>query len=173
MPTQNDQPRHPAPSPLLLLPLRRGIRPRQQDHPPPQHLPPREDILPVLDEWISLQFTPGHRQAAIDRLHAAQRLTAPEPAEETKAIIRDCDRKLTNYRNLLDSGAANSGTVAQWISETEARRKTAAARLQEKKNPGLTRDQVSGLVHAAGDIADALAGTGTVRRAVPTRRGRR
>ncbi|MFC6066558.1 hypothetical protein [Streptomyces ochraceiscleroticus] len=112
--------------------------------------------MPALDEWISLQFTPGHRDATIDRLHAAQRLSAPDAADEVQAIIRDCDSKLTRYRSLLDSGAADSATVAQWITETEAHRKTAAARLTAQHHVQLSRHQIAGRVQAAGDIADAL-----------------
>lgn len=54
------------------------------------------------------------------------------------------------------AGAADSTTVAGWITETEARRKAAAARLTAQHRTQLSRNQIAGLVRAAGDIADAL-----------------
>ncbi|MGI5253478.1 hypothetical protein [Actinacidiphila glaucinigra] len=72
------------------------------------------------------------------------------------AIVCDCDGKLTRYRALIDSGAADSKTVAQWIAETEARRATAAAQLRSRKPRVLSREKIAELVDAAGDAADAL-----------------
>ncbi|MBA4863784.1 hypothetical protein H1V43_20875 [Streptomyces sp. PSKA54] len=64
--------------------------------------------------------------------------------------------ELTPYRNLINSEAAVSETVAQWIAETEARRATAATQARGRRPVMLSRERISELFHAAGNIADTL-----------------
>ncbi|MDX2819445.1 hypothetical protein PV410_44250 [Streptomyces sp. PA03-5A] len=66
------------------------------------------------------------------------------------------DGGLSRYRALIDSGAADSKTVAQWITETEARRAIPAAQLRTRKPRVLSREKIAEFVDAAGDAADAL-----------------
>ncbi len=84
------------------------------------------------------------------------RAQAVDPSAEAAAVIRDCDQKLTRYRALIDSGAADSATVAQWISETEARRAAAAARRPSRKPRVLPREKIARIVDAVGNMAEAL-----------------
>lgn len=82
--------------------------------------------------------------------------SSADTSTEAAAVVRNCDEKLTRYRNLIDSGSAASKTVAEWISETEARRATAAAQLSPPKSRVLSRERIAELVDAAGDTLDAL-----------------
>ncbi|WP_127358609.1 hypothetical protein [Actinacidiphila soli] len=100
------------------------------------------DVVPKLDEWISLQFAPCRKAATINQMYEAQTVCAGAADAATAAIVRDCDGKLTRYRALIDSGAADSETVAQWIAETEARRATAAAQLRTRKPRVLSRERI-------------------------------
>ncbi len=116
------------------------------------------DLVPQLDQWISLQFAPGHKAATIDRMYQAQlvRAQTADSSAETAAIVRDCDTKLARYRALIDSGAAGSETVAQWITETETRRAAAAAQMQSRRPTLLSRARIAELVEAASYTADVL-----------------
>ena len=73
----------------------------------------------------------------------------PDPSEHNAATgdditskVAECDRKLAQYRAILDAGA-NSGTVAAWIAETEAekarRRATPSHRTQDRTTPAQDR----------------------------------
>lgn len=116
------------------------------------------DLVPQLDRWISLQFTPGHKAATIERMYQSQlaRTRNADDSTGAAAIVRDCDNKLDRYRALIDSGAASSETVAQWIAETESRRATATAQMHARKRPVLPRARIAELVEAAGNTSDAL-----------------
>ncbi len=114
------------------------------------------DIIPALDQWISLQFAPGRKTDTIDRLYKAQNKLEAADASSAAAVVRDCDAKLTRYRALIDSGAADSTTVAQWIAETEARKAGAVSELRTPKPRVLSRERIAELVNAAGDTADML-----------------
>ncbi|MFF4602689.1 recombinase family protein [Streptomyces sp. NPDC001339] len=117
-----------------------------------------QDVVPRLDQWISLQFAPGHKTATIERMHQAQLMRAQRAdlSAEANAVVRDCNVKLARYRSLIDSGAASSETVAQWIAETETRRASAAAQMRTRKPTLLTRTRITELVDAAGSTADVL-----------------
>jgi DNA invertase Pin-like site-specific DNA recombinase len=79
-------------------------------------------------------------------------------AEEVDAQqLADCERKLTQYRALLEQGT-DPVIVAEWIREVELER----ARLQatartEATDPVMTEDELTAIVSALGDIVKVLA----------------
>ena len=89
-------------------------------------------------------------------------VSEPDPdAEEREAGLRaaiaDCDRKLANYRALLDHEDAVT-VAASWIADTQRERKNLERQLGHQV-PGdqLTPAQVKALVNALKDIVDVLA----------------
>jgi site-specific DNA recombinase len=73
--------------------------------------------------------------------------------------IAECDRKIANYRALLDAGT-DPALVAGWIAETTALRATAEAQQRRRQPPTrqarLTRQQIRGLITAVGDLRTAI-----------------
>jgi DNA invertase Pin-like site-specific DNA recombinase len=126
----------------------------------PRYLLVREEhLVPGLDEWIALQFTPERRKRTIDRLCESQRLTTPAHAEEHSTAVRELGQKLAGYRALVDSGAGESATVARWIAETENQLHLAQRRLRTAERTKRTHADIAALVYAAGDVAVALGKT--------------
>ena len=74
-----------------------------------------------------------------------------------RAAIADCDRKLANYRALLDHEDAVT-VAASWIADTQRERKNLERQLGHQV-PGdqLTPEQVKALVNALKDIVGVLA----------------
>jgi site-specific DNA recombinase len=87
------------------------------------------EILPELDTWLTKALDPRHLPATLDALAAGQ-LTEPSP-EETglREEIAACERQLAQYRAALDGGG-DPAVVGGWITETQARKLTAEARLR-------------------------------------------
>ncbi len=74
-----------------------------------------------------------------------------------RAAIADCDRKLANYRALLDHDDAVT-VAAAWIAETQRERKNLERQLgQQIPGDQLTSEQVKALVKALEDIVVVLA----------------
>jgi site-specific DNA recombinase len=70
--------------------------------------------------------------------------------------MSDCDRKLANYRALLDH--EDAVTVASWIAETQRERKNLERQLgQYVPGDQLTPEEVKALVKALEDIVTVLA----------------
>jgi hypothetical protein len=92
----------------------------------------------------------------------AERVAAPQLStadDDVRAIVRDCDAKLDRYRAALDAGA-DPAVVTAWISQTQAERARAHARLQDGPATAavspMTIDEISELVESVGDLATAL-----------------
>ena len=79
------------------------------------------------------------------------------PPREHGGRIADCDRKLAGYRAALDAGG-DPATISRWITETTAERAryAARARLATPRAP-MTREQITSVVTALGDILAVLA----------------
>ncbi|MGI9611808.1 MAG: hypothetical protein ACR2QO_02780, partial [Acidimicrobiales bacterium] len=79
-------------------------------------------------------------------LEASQHPNAVTAAElEARRVIKECDAELANYRAALRS--APSDTVAQWIAETESRRKAAEFRLRQlDTGSGMTASEIRDVV---------------------------
>jgi site-specific DNA recombinase len=113
-----------------LLPVHFPGRVRQDQPvaPPAGGLPSRDHIQPPLDAWFAGVFRPGRLPATITELTAAQ---ADEPVPELERLrteITETDRKLASYRAALDAGG-DPTVVGAWITETQARKFAARARL--------------------------------------------
>lgn len=118
-----------------------------------------EALLPALDEWLAELFNDDHIDDTCDRLAG---VSEPDPAAEEReatlrAAIADCDRKLANYRALLDQEDAVT-VAAEWIADTQRERKQLERQLG-RHVPGdqLTSEQVKALVKALKDIVEVLA----------------
>ncbi len=76
---------------------------------------------------------------------------------ELRKRIRDCDRRLQNYRAALDEGS-EVATIAKWIADVERERRGHEAALGGEVPGGkLTKSQVRALVEALRDIVTVLA----------------
>jgi site-specific DNA recombinase len=71
--------------------------------------------------------------------------------------LADCDKRLSQYRKALDSGA-DPAVVAGWMSEVQTERLRAEQELAAAQpRAKLTDEQVRSLVRSLGDIAAVLA----------------
>jgi site-specific DNA recombinase len=116
-------------------------------------------LLPGLDAWLGSLFDDDHIDDTCAALAGA---SEPDPEaqnrdQQLRTDIADCDRRISNYRQLLDDG--NTVTLAaQWIAETQ-RERTALERQLGRHIPGgeLTAKEVQALVSALRDIVAVLA----------------
>jgi site-specific DNA recombinase len=120
----------------------------------------REDaIVPGVDGWLSRLFDEEHIDETSEVLAGVSE-PDPEAAARQVAIREenaDCDRKLANYRALLDEADAVS-VAAKWIAETQRTCKQLERQLDEQVPGGkLTRDQVRALLAELRGIVDVLA----------------
>lgn len=123
-------------------------------HPPTVNL--REELLlPQLDEWLSRKFDPIALTSTARELEAAQP-DEPRTDEAAQREIAECDAKLRQHRAALEAGA-DPALITTWMKETQAKRALAEARLQK---PGgrrhMTRDEITNLVTALGDMMQVL-----------------
>ena len=130
------------------------------DH--PKSLSVREEhLLPIVDNWLSELFAPANIEGTCMTLAKSQR--APQTTvDELKArrTIKECDDELANYRAALKS--APSESVAQWIAETEDRRKAAELRLRSMTTgEGLTATEIRDLVERMQGIVSVLQSAST------------
>ena len=128
------------------------------DH--PKNIYVKEDaIVPGLDGWLASLFDDEHIDDTCAVLAGA---SEPDPAAERResdlrAAIADCDRKLANYRTLLDTEDAVT-VAAEWIADTQRERKALERQLGQHVPGGeLTPAQVKALVKTLRDIVDVLA----------------
>jgi DNA invertase Pin-like site-specific DNA recombinase len=126
----------------------------------PRNVYLRQDhVLAPLDEWLLAALAPHNLEATIDAMAAAQPTPVEPSIDSTDRILAECDRKIANYRALLDAGT-DPALVAGWIAEVTAIR--AATQNQRERRPGrnapvrLTKEQIRGLIAAVGDIRTAL-----------------
>lgn len=126
----------------------------------PRNIYVKEDaLLPGLDEWLAELFDDDHIDDTCDRLAGVSEPdpTAEEREARLRAAIADCDRRLANYRALLDHDDAVT-VAAEWIADTQRERKQLERQLgQHVPGDQLTSDQVKALVKALKDIVDVLA----------------
>jgi len=118
------------------------------------------EILPELDTWLSKSLDPARLPATIEALAASQDEAVPRELVSLREEIGTCDQKLAQYRAALDSGA-DPAVVGQWITETQARKLAAEARLRAATGtrPGrerMTKEQIAATVTAISDLMQAL-----------------
>jgi hypothetical protein len=130
------------------------------DHPRVVYLREAE-VLPELDTWLSTSLHPARLPATIEALAASQDDAIPRGLVSLQDEIAECARKLTQYRKALDSGA-DPAVVGQWITETQAGKLAADARLRAATGstaPGptrMTREQIAATISTIGDLMEAL-----------------
>ena len=74
-----------------------------------------------------------------------------------RLLVTECDRKLAQYRTLLDQGT-DPAIVAGWIREVEVERIGAQAKLREAAGrTAMTTDEIMEIVTAIGDMIKMLA----------------
>jgi hypothetical protein len=120
----------------------------------------REDIVvPRIDGWLAKAFAPHRLAETVAAIAAASAQDDDETIAnevDTKQLA-DCERKLTQYRALLEQGT-DPAIVAEWIREVEQER----ARLQaiartEATDPVMTEEELTAIVGALGDMVKVLA----------------
>ena len=115
----------------------------------------REDVVvPKLDAWLARAFAP-HRLA--ETVAAMAAVSAQDHNEVIAEAVdgqqlADCERKLAQYRALLEQGT-DPAIVAGWIGEIEAERTRlkAAARTVRTDAP-VTEEDLSAIVNALDDM---------------------
>ncbi len=120
------------------------------------------EIAPPLDTWLARTLDPARLPATIAGLAAAQ---ADGPSPELAGLreqITQLDRQLTSYRATLDAGA-DPAVVSAWITETQARKLAAEARLraqigsQPSHQPArMTTEEITAVVNAITDVITVL-----------------
>jgi site-specific DNA recombinase len=121
------------------------------------------DILPAIDKWLAVIFTPHQLTRTIRELAATQPpAAAHQPAAtsaDTRAIIADCDARLARYQAALDAGA-DPQTVAEWTRQVKAERAAALARdasqTRRQASRRLTEDDIRALITSLGDLRDVI-----------------
>ena len=129
------------------------------DHPRVVYLREAE-VLPELDAWLSKSLDPARLPATIEALAASQDDAIPRELAALEDEIKDCTQKLTQYRKALDSGA-DPAVVGQWITETQARKLAADARLRAatgtRPTPTrMTKEQIAATVTTVRDLVRTL-----------------
>jgi site-specific DNA recombinase len=135
-------------------------RTNEIDHPRVVYLREAE-VLPELDAWLSRSLDPAHLPATIEALTSSQDDAIPRELAALEDEIAACDQKLAQYRKALDSGA-DPAVVGQWITETQARKLAADARLRAatgstRPSPArMTKEQIAATVTTIRDLVRAL-----------------
>jgi hypothetical protein len=114
--------------------------------------------IPDLDGWLCTLFDADHIDATAEILAGADEPDAEVEARhaELRDRIRNCDRRVQNYRAALDEGG-EIATIAKWIAEVERERRGYEAALGRDVPGGkLTKTQVRALVEALRDIVAVL-----------------
>jgi site-specific DNA recombinase len=135
------------------------------EHPRNVYLAER-DLIGPLDTWLSTCFAPHRLTATIHDLYEAQPELDVDPGAVAAAkAVEECDRALGRHRAALEAGA-DVNLVTSWITETQARRAEAKARLVARPLPQrLTKEQIAELIERLGDIRNVLAAADTDRKA--------
>jgi DNA invertase Pin-like site-specific DNA recombinase len=125
-------------------------------------------IVPHLDRWLCRLFDEHHIGATCRALAAASRPdhVTNSAAEAGRRELRDCEAQLTRYRAALDAGA-NPAVVAEWITDTQAKRARAERALaRARPTAQITASAVHALLEGLPDKARMLA------EAAPTEKAR-
>ena len=119
------------------------------------------EVLPELDEWLIRALDPARLPATIEDLVTAQ----PEQLSPEAAGLRDeitqCEKQLAQYRATLDAGG-DPAVVGQWITETQARKLAADARLRAQTSTAgaaqrhLSREEITAMVNVISDTMTVL-----------------
>jgi DNA invertase Pin-like site-specific DNA recombinase len=125
------------------------------------------EVIPELDAWLAKELDPARLPATIEALAASQDQAAvPQHLISFQDEIATCDQKLAQYRKALDSGA-DPAVVGQWITETQARKLAADARLRAAtgttpQGPArMTKAQITTTINAITDLMQALRNAAT------------
>jgi DNA invertase Pin-like site-specific DNA recombinase len=127
----------------------------------PRNVYLREDqLVAPLDEWLLSALAPPRLEEAIEAMYASQLDSDQLPPQTGPAqqTLVECDRKIANYRALLDAGT-DPALVAGWITEATAERAAAQARLHAAtgaRSTRLTKQQIRELVAAVGPLRQAI-----------------
>ncbi len=124
------------------------------------------DLLPAIDSWLLAIFAPHRLEQTIREMQAAQdpgpgtaRLALP--AEDTQALIADCDARLARYQAALDAGA-DPQAVAEWTRQVKTERAAALARDASQNRHTtvrqLTEDDIRALITGLGDLRGIIGG---------------
>ena len=95
------------------------------------------EIMPRLDGWLGRELDPARLPVTLAELSEIQPDATPPEVIGLRDEVAELDRKLLSYRATLDAGA-DPAVVSQWITETQAKKLAAEARL--RANPGSQRD---------------------------------
>jgi site-specific DNA recombinase len=119
----------------------------------------------------SVPSTPGSRSASprtgcttpsTPSTPHSQTSTSIPPQRPAEKLIAKCDRALERHRAALEAGA-DVQLVTRWITETQARRAEAKARVSQEPEP-LSNDQIRDRVERPRDIRKVLAEADPVRK---------
>jgi site-specific DNA recombinase len=129
------------------------------DH--PRNVYVREDVIePLLDKWLSEIFDAGNVLDTYESMAAAHTDSSDLDADRREAARRTvsgCDRRLNQYRQLLDEGA-DPKVVAGWMAEVQAERVEAEKALTRlRPQQVLTVDDVRHMVDNVEDKVRMLA----------------
>jgi site-specific DNA recombinase len=137
------------------------------DH--PRNVCVRQDAIePHLDAWLAQVFDSDNVEQTCAALAAASK---PDSDGETLArgtaqkAIKDCDRRLNQYRKLLDEGA-DPKIVASWMGEVQENRQIAEQALASLE-PRQTLSEAD-VRHMIEQVEDA--GSGCSQRPIQRRR---
>jgi len=151
---------------LYYLCRYRAHEPRPAGHPTTAYVR-EDDILAVVDRWLSQCLHPDHLDETVEAMAAATRQAdaaaqsrANVRQQTAKKAVEECERELESCRAALKEGADPS-VVAKWIAETQARhlsaRRDLAAAARPVGPPPVTRDDLVSIMGLVGDALTAIA----------------
>ena len=131
--------------------------PRPAQHPRTVYVQEAQ-IVPPLDDWIAGVFEPDRLEETCRALVESQEppVIDDDRASTVRQVLVDCDARLARYREALDAGT-DPAVVAQWISEVQAERRTAAEELRRRRPaPALTVDDIRAIIESLADLVGVL-----------------
>lgn len=127
--------------------------------PHPRGIYLREDaVVPQLDAWLAKAFSPHRIQETVAALidASAEDDDSAALADAHRKQLAECDRKLTQYRALLDQGTDPS-IVAGWIRDVETERVALQTQLREATaRTAMTAQEINEIITALGDMIKVL-----------------
>ncbi|MCD5351381.1 recombinase family protein [Kineosporia mesophila] len=118
----------------------------------------REDkILPPLDSWLDLLFSPARRMKTVELLQEGTGGTTTESRRQSlRKKLQGCETKIARYREALEAGAG-PGMVATWTSEVVAERARLTVALQQLEPADvLTKKELLEVVQELGSLSQTL-----------------
>ena len=121
------------------------------------------EIAPALNTWLGTAVRPGTSVGPRSTLSPLPRKTEVSPeVVGLREEITGYGRQLGQYRAALDSGG-DPAVVGQWISETQARKLAADARLRALTGTRaapqrIEQQEITAVVGTIGGLMDALTG---------------